>query len=274
MAADLDVESVRSSPLARGLLPGTDLERRRPPIIPARAGFTPRRPRCGRYRCDHPRSRGVYRVRGCVWAREWRSSPLARGLRPARRCGREDSAIIPARAGFTAGGTRTSSCGPDHPRSRGVYGGSPTDGGDGGGSSPLARGLRRGRSSSENHRRIIPARAGFTQTLSATAADARDHPRSRGVYALAECAVWTDLGSSPLARGLRSYGFSFGFGCGIIPARAGFTSMTTAASASRRDHPRSRGVYELAGAIMMLGYGSSPLARGLRLRIVGIPTNP
>ena len=40
------------------------------------------------------------------------------------------------------------------------------------------------------------------------------------------------------------------------------------------DHPRSRGVYCIRRLRKGRPSGSSPLARGLHLRIVGIPTNP
>ena len=53
--------------------------------------------------------------------------------------------IIPARAGFTAYGDRKTTWGKDHPRSRGVYHAAARLIGGGGGSSPLARGLRRWR---------------------------------------------------------------------------------------------------------------------------------
>ena len=54
---------------------------------------------------------------------------------------------------------------------------------------------------------------------------------------------------------------------GIIPARAGFTPGPRRASASRRDHPRSRGVYSNMLPIELLTAGSSPLARGLPPRV-------
>ena len=100
-AGDLHV-SEGSSPLARGL---PNRRRHRPGsgrIIPARAGFTPRRPRTATRREDHPRSRGVYAPTGTPSARAAGSSPLARGLR--RRQGLRDrqKRIIPARAGFTS----------------------------------------------------------------------------------------------------------------------------------------------------------------------------
>ena len=49
-----------SSPLARGLPARRGGDRDRVGIIPARAGFTGRRPRYHGCRPDHPRSRGVY----------------------------------------------------------------------------------------------------------------------------------------------------------------------------------------------------------------------
>ena len=50
---------------------------------------------------------------------------------------------------------------------------------------------------------------------------------------------------------------------GIIPARAGFTKMTTADMIVMRDHPRSRGVYRIGLCDGRSPIGSSPLARGL-----------
>ena len=55
----------------------------------------------------------------------------------------------------------------------------------------------------------------------------------------------------------------------IIPARAGFTSTTSSVWSTRRDHPRSRGVYTSLGVFGIAYFGSSPLARGLRERSAG-----
>ena len=90
-------------------------------IIPARAGFTVPPVAGGAVEQDHPRSRGVYddspaRARGAQG-----SSPLARGLRAARRSARVGGGIIPARAGFTASRARACVLVEDQPRSRGVY---------------------------------------------------------------------------------------------------------------------------------------------------------
>ena len=73
----------------------------------------------------------------------------------------------------------------DHPRSRGVY----TDLGawkhEGDGSSPLARGLPDLLASIHALPGIIPARAGFTLSPMMRIICGKDHPRSRGVYAMA-----------------------------------------------------------------------------------------
>ena len=50
---------------------------------------------------------------------------------------------------------------------------------------------------------------------------------------------------------------------GIIPARAGFTSLYQAARRGDSDHPRSRGVYATVIGSFFSESGSSPLARGL-----------
>ena len=92
----------------------------------------------------------------------------------------------------------------------------------------------------------------------------RDHPRSRGVYAYRhEDAVRSD-GSSPLARGLRGAKGCSDKAWGIIPARAGFTSLSNDNTFKNWDHPRSRGVYRRLYCRLPRPTGSSPLARGLR----------
>ena len=96
------------------------------------------------------------------------------------------------------------------------------------GSSPLARGLRR---------------------------PATDRPGPGG-------------GSSPLARGLHPSPGGPVEPPGIIPARAGFTAASTCRPSRPTDHPRSRGVYVVAGLGPDGVVGSSPLARGLRHEVV------
>ena len=50
---------------------------------------------------------------------------------------------------------------------------------------------------------------------------------------------------------------------GIIPARAGFTTLRLLPHSAPQDHPRSRGVYTTIRSRLEEFTGSSPLARGL-----------
>ena len=234
-----------SSPLARGLLIGVV---RLPPvlrIIPARAGFTRTRGGCAPRPADHPRSRGVY-VDG--WHRDYGrrgSSPLARGLPMVVPDGNALMRIIPARAGFTEGRSPRRSSATDHPRSRGVYGWLRRPRVERGGSSPLARGLRR-------------VDDGHSLWMG-------DHPRSRGVYSDGRHLDRRVTGSSPLARGLRQERDDAPVAGRIIPARAGFTGRGSRSPTASPDHPRSRGVYPVGPPDASQQEGSSPLARGLPL---------
>ena len=212
-----------SSPHARGLL----RRRRDSPswggIIPACAGFTARVIATAGFRGDHPRMRGVYLMAGMGSGRLTGSSPHARGLLPDVVGVVAVGGIIPACAGFTCarpGGPRTPR---DHPRMRGVYSATRVLSAQVAGSSPHARGLRRGSIRASRGRRIIPARAGFTSQGPLQRLLEGDHPRTRGVYLKPGKGRHHRRGSSPHARGLPA----FGVGCEaqprIIPAHAGFT---------------------------------------------------
>ena len=217
---------VGSSPLARGLHGRRGHRAARLRIIPARAGFTRQPWRVSESSPDHPRSRGVYHRCWRLVCGRGGSSPLARGLRREGQESHQPLRIIPARAGFTVGDQDRSEEGVDHPRSRGVYPPSSSRSSPRGGSSPLARGLPGDSRYIQKFVGIIPARAGFTQDLGPGVLPAGDHPRSRGVYTAAEDGVRRELGSSPLARGLRARRIETRAGRGIIPARAGFTCLT------------------------------------------------
>ena len=171
-----------SSPLARGLQRYVLGASESAWIIPARAGFTAPGYRILVSAEDHPRSRGVYPTREQSGRTSRGSSPLARGLPGTRGLSRVCCRIIPARAGFTRAASRPASRRPDHPRSRGVYSSDVNHPLFGLGSSPLARGLRRGTACPRRGWRIIPARAGFTQVVRREDFRHPDHPRSRGVY--------------------------------------------------------------------------------------------
>ena len=191
------------------------------------------------------------------------SSPLARGLHHVPGQQAALPGIIPARAGFTAGSGRACSTSTDHPRSRGVYPASSSGNSASCGSSPLARGLRRGRGGDGPLSRIIPARAGFTEDRRRGPGAGQDHPRSRGVYDNRHSVLVTTAGSSPLARGLPAVAGPRRHRHRIIPARAGFTPGRDARKKCAPDHPRSRGVYSPPTYYVTHSMGSSPLARGL-----------
>ena len=252
-----------SSPLARGLpvdwLSADGAWR----IIPARAGFTasPMRTLCAA--TDHPRSRGVYPMHRTGGAGRGGSSPLARGLQCVGLVGPLQCRIIPARAGFTVRRPRRSTPVSDHPRSRGVYFVLLVFPQFLSGSSPLARGLRSLPETTMSSIRIIPARAGFTPERVSIFTSRADHPRSRGVYVRGRGEFHLSVGSSPLARGLRTLRQADVPARRIIPARAGFTHSTGAWLDRLEDHPRSRGVYGATTSIDRSRGGSSPLARGL-----------
>ena len=73
-------------------------------------------------------------------------------------------------------------------------------------------------------------------------------------------------GSSPHARGLPHFAAQGLDEVGIIPACAGFTIYITPQHRSITDHPRMRGVYRPPSGRQVPHPGSSPHARGLRVR--------
>ena len=109
-----------SSPLARGLLVDPDRRRRRPGIIPARAGFTRGYDGLAFSHWDHPRSRGVYHSMIPSLPFSLGSSPLARGLL-ARNTMNDVPPDHPRSRGVYRRRRRVSRRAGDHPRSRGVY---------------------------------------------------------------------------------------------------------------------------------------------------------
>ena len=74
-------------------------------------------------------------------------------------------------------------------------------------------------------------------------------------------------GSSPRARGTRHRGHGAVGVVGIIPACAGNTRALRGEASRRRDHPRVRGEHVGAGERHSSQGGSSPRARGTRLRL-------
>ena len=193
------------------------------------------------------------------------SSPLSRGILNHSRNRFSSLRIIPALAGNTCASTWSAAGTTDHPRSRGEYGTpsehtEPVDG-----SSPLSRGIRAADDDGDEGRGIIPALAGNTGSAAALAVTTRDHPRSRGEYMARCCAQFTESGSSPLSRGIRTGGSDDDQHGRIIPALAGNTLSPETHVGPGPDHPRSRGEYLWGPRFLGSTEGSSPLSRGIPL---------
>ena len=110
---------------------------------------------------------------------------------------------------------------------------------------------------------IIPALAGNTNLGKSIQAGAKDHPRSRGEYAVTFCPLLTKTGSSPLSRGIHILVQGMRVTRGIIPALAGNTPRYRGLSKLLTDHPRSRGEYLFTPTRTPFTSGSSPLSRGI-----------
>ena len=174
------------------------------------------------------------------------SSPHTRGLPPRPRGSRFPAGIIPAHAGFTWSIWPATLGIGDHPRTRGVYAEFHRPGSRRLGSSPHTRGLLGLEGVPGVAVGIIPAHAGFTRAVYGARSREADHPRTRGVYLIPGARTTTGAGSSPHTRGLpRGHNTRKRPG-GIIPAHAGFTQRLVQRAVWRGDHPRTRGVYQLA----------------------------
>ena len=252
-----------SSPLSRGIRlagRGPGAHRR---IIPALAGNTRCRRRPFSASTDHPRSRGEYAPQKRDEYNEFGSSPLSRGIRPARIGEKLRRGIIPALAGNTSPLSAKQSGGRDHPRSRGEYARERAALGVYEGSSPLSRGILYPHFYADLPSRIIPALAGNTRPWGGRYQHWWDHPRSRGEYRLGEGRTRRGRGSSPLSRGIRDRLASCYFLPRIIPALAGNTRLRRRRFPGWWDHPRSRGEYVWGLVQLGIQFGSSPLSRGI-----------
>ena len=135
------------------------------------------------------------------------------------------------------------------------------------GSSPHARGTRILQLHHGQIRGIIPACAGNTAKAPPYGCRVRDHPRMRGEHSQ-DPSLWLQgKGSSPHARGTHHQLLHWVAGFGIIPACAGNTAPCIPVPISRWDHPRMRGEHLFLRIDVTDTMGSSPHARGTRVRI-------
>ena len=195
------------------------------------------------------------------------SSPLSRRILAGRIWVIMLFQIIPALAGNTRRCRPFSWTRRDHPRSRGEYftGASVILKPEG--SSPLSRGIRAESCNGAGAHRIIPALAGNTPGFAIRLRIRRDHPRSRGEYCSWGRWGWSWWGSSPLSRGILLCAPRRGPNPRIIPALAGNTRPRRRRFPGWWDHPRSRGEYVGIASSSAEHVGSSPLSRGIQIRV-------
>ena len=134
------------------------------------------------------------------------------------------------------------------------------------GSSPPARGALDHVRSLGGGPGIIPACAGSTWQQRRAQLDEGDHPRLRGEHWPRRGRWSTRGGSSPPARGARVVRHGGLHHAGIIPACAGSTGRRWGRKTRSRDHPRLRGEHSSREYWSACAPGSSPPARGARVR--------
>ena len=251
-----------SSPLARGTHPEGELNAHFPGLIPARAGNTDLAGHnVHRFRA-HPRSRGEHFYQSPLAGGFWGSSPLARGTPGADLPPAASTGLIPARAGNTIASVAGDAMDWAHPRSRGEHLRVLMGEHYAQGSSPLARGTHVPGVDCRTGTGLIPARAGNTLCAGWWWSSRGAHPRSRGEHNVLDSTQDGALGSSPLARGTQDAAGLPSYLTGLIPARAGNTSVSLSVRLASRAHPRSRGEHSWCHWFRYVPLGSSPLARG------------
>ena len=210
-------------------------------LIPARAGSTVGCTGGRVCRWAHPRPCGEHaewlgKVLGPAG-----SSPPVRGA--PRRCAAvvPCGGLIPARAGSTPAPVPAGAIRGAHPRPCGEHLGCKVLRGSSLGSSPPVRGARVPRHGASVKIGLIPARAGSTVVAETPSASARAHPRPCGEHALTGQEITGVEGSSPPVRGALKQGVQRLGGNGLIPARAGSTTLFVRWLFPIRAHPRPCG---------------------------------
>ena len=142
------------------------------------------------------------------------------------------------------------------------------------GSSPRVRGKLSSSASAVASRRLIPACAGKTGSISVRTAVPRAHPRVCGENFLSIVLSCRLRGSSPRVRGKPRYDTHHMYRLGLIPACAGKTDVRCDPSRKISAHPRVCGENEAHCFGRALGIGSSPRVRGKRRAIAEHPHKP
>ena len=190
------------------------------------------------------------------------SSPPVRGAHVAANRNLTGAGLIPARAGSTSPLPGSSAGSGAHPRPCGEHHCTMRASSTSRGSSPPVRGALVGWDIICSSLGLIPARAGSTSSCSFCSRSAWAHPRPCGEHIPTRSASTSPWGSSPPVRGaLVGHYMSLAF-LGLIPARAGSTSLFSTSGAPRWAHPRPCGEHQQKGCYLLSGAGSSPPVRG------------
>ena len=110
---------------------------------------------------------------------------------------------------------------------------------------------------------ITPAHAGNTRGLCSVPCQMRDHPRTRGEYPDPEDPQDGMEGSPPHTRGILGLLTDRLIVFGITPAHAGNTCQYQTLQHLLRDHPRTRGEYQIRNRTKADLMGSPPHTRGI-----------
>ena len=207
-------------------------------VIPAYAGNTRLRLRCGASPWDHPRVCGEHQGFLDLLNEGRGSSPRMRGTPVASFATIAVTGIIPAYAGNTSQCAALRAVLRDHPRVCGEHMSATSLAVRLTGSSPRMRGTPVDGSWHALLSGIIPAYAGNTRSECARFHFRRDHPRVCGEHFRTPIRGRATRGSSPRMRGTLPSTIRSAETRGIIPAYAGNTMAVMFSRIDVRDHPR------------------------------------
>ena len=237
-------------------------------IIPAHAGQTPKSAKTATSETDHPRACGANDMYLHLLMELAGSSPRMRGKLRLQHSPKIRLRIIPAHAGQTAYGARSTFVGTDHPRACGANLASRRFHHGLSGSSPRMRGKPPLSFSCWTAPRIIPAHAGQTCERHVAGGIPSDHPRACGANSGLTYPIPSVAGSSPRMRGKLECGHELAGLLRIIPAHAGQTVVFSHPVSCAPDHPRACGANQVEVAPFEPVSGSSPRMRGKHRVIV------
>ena len=203
---------------------------------------------------------------GCVTETDG-SSPRARGTLGALTSRIGKIRFIPAGAGNTDAGWRSTMKTTVHPRGRGEHAVASFCQRYRPGSSPRARGTQALHIAEQHRHRFIPAGAGNTLHPGRGTILLSVHPRGRGEHSGQPEAPCLYAGSSPRARGTPRAHRRQRQARRFIPAGAGNTGWSRLCASLCAVHPRGRGEHSPDSRPRAENTGSSPRARGTPLDV-------